>query len=341
MGMVFTPGTAPLGGLVIVGVDENGLGPRLGPLIVTSVEARAVNGASTAAAIRLACSKPRGKLRERLGDSKELVSYGDSSLGEAWARAFIPDAQNPPDLLAILLADTPESLRSFCPQDHVGQCWDGANETFRADKATVAEVREDLDRLASKGLRIERVRVALVCAKVINDRAAKGLTRFEVDLHTMEKLVLAIRADAGEDVTAICGKVGGYDRYSASFGPLSGRLHAIVEEGRARSTYKFPGVGEIHFVRDADRANMLVSLASLVGKWTRDLVMSRIVRYHRAEDPTLPNASGYHDPISTRFIDSSRLNRKRRGVPDECFERNKVSEGPRSDRAASRASRPS
>ncbi len=312
--------------MVIVGVDENGLGPRLGPLVVTSVEARAVNEA----AVRLACSKTRGKLRERLGDSKDLVSYGDSSLGEAWARAFVPDAQNPPDLLAALLADTPESLRSFCPQDHVGQCWDASNETFQADEATVAEVRADLDRLASKGLRVERVRVALICAKVINMRAANGLTRFEVDLHALEKLVLAIREDTGEDVTAVCGKVGGYDRYSQSFGPLSGRLHVIAEEGRARSTYKFPGVGEIHFVRDADATNMLVSLASLVGKWARDLVMARIVRYHRAEDPTLPDASGYHDPISTRFIDSSRLTRKKRGVPDECFERNRVSEGPRS-----------
>ena len=326
--------------MLLCGIDENGLGPRLGPLVVTSVEAHTTDEA----AVRLANSRPRGKLRERLGDSKQLVSYGDSSLGEAWARALIGDCSahsSPTELLAALLADTPESLRSFCPQDHVGQCWDGSTETFRAEEALVGEIRSDLDRLAARGLRIERARVALVCTKVINDRAARGLTRFEVDLHAMEKLILAIRSDAGEDVAAVCGKVGGYDHYSESFGPLSGRLHAVVEEGRARSTYHFPGIGAVHFVRDADASNMLVSLASLVGKWARDLVMSRIVRYHRAEDPTLPDASGYHDPISTRFIDSTRLTRKKRGVPDECFERNRVSEGPRSDRAASRASRPS
>jgi ribonuclease HII len=317
--------------MLLVGVDENGLGPRLGPLVVTSVEARAVDDA----AAKIACSRPRGKLKERLDDSKKLVSYADSSLGEAWARAFIRDTSTPEELLHALLADPPETLRSFCPQDHVGQCWDAATETFRAEEAMVDEVRADLDRLAAKGLRIERVRVALVCTKVINDRAARGQTRFEVDLHTMEKLVLAIREESSEDVRAFCGKVGGYDRYSASFGPLSGRLHAVVEEGRARSTYRFPGIGEISFVRDADATNMLVSLASLVGKWARDLVMARIVRYHRAEDPSLPDASGYHDPVSTRFIDSSRLTRRKRGVPDECFERRRATSEPTSTREAS------
>jgi len=35
------------------------------------------------------------------------------------------------------------------------------------------------------------------------------------------------------DVEAVCGKVGGIAEYSKFFGPLSGRLHAILEEGRA------------------------------------------------------------------------------------------------------------
>lgn len=73
--------------MILVGVDENGLGPRLGPLVVTSIEARAIDES----AVRVANSRPRGKLRERLGDSKDLVSYADSSLGEAWARALLPE----------------------------------------------------------------------------------------------------------------------------------------------------------------------------------------------------------------------------------------------------------
>ena len=67
---------------VVLGIDENGLGPRLGPLVVTAVVA-VTTGEGTARAQ----ARPRGAMRARLDDSKKLVAYGDSALGEAWARA--------------------------------------------------------------------------------------------------------------------------------------------------------------------------------------------------------------------------------------------------------------
>ena len=68
---------------VYVGVDENGLGPRLGPLVVTAVLARA-----SAEGAKLIGKRPRGGLASRLGDSKRLVSFEDSGLGGAWAVAM-------------------------------------------------------------------------------------------------------------------------------------------------------------------------------------------------------------------------------------------------------------
>jgi hypothetical protein len=159
------------------------------------------------------------------------------------------------------------------------------------------------------------------CAEPHNAAIDRGQSRFVVDLHGMERLVLSAREAAGEDLVATCGKVGGYDRYGEAFGPLSTRLHAVVEEGRARSEYQFPGIGRVAFVRDADAGHLVVGMASLVGKWVRDLLMDRVVRYHRVVDPELPAASGYHDPVTTRFIAASALNRAERGLPDVCFER--------------------
>jgi hypothetical protein len=137
----------------------------------------------------------------------------------------------------------------------------------------------------------------------------------------MERLLLESRSRSGRDVVAICGKVGGFDRYPPAFGPMSGWMHAVSVEGRARSEYVIPGVGQVAFVRDADERHLLVSMASLVGKWVRDLLMARIVRYHRATDPDLPDASGYHDPVTSRFVAATRLARVRRALPDDCFER--------------------
>ncbi len=307
-----------------MGVDENGLGPRLGPLLVTSVVARA-EGAGE----RVASRKPPRSLAARVGDSKALVSYKDSALGEAWGRVLLEatgrSAQTPSELLRALSIDDDAILRSPCPTDHAAQCWDDHGETFASTDETLAAVRKDLRKLTAKGVHVAGVRLAIVCTHRLNEAARAGRSRFVVDLNAMERLVLAAREHAGEDVIATCGKVGGYDRYSPAFGPLGGRLHAVVQEGRARSEYAFPGVGRVAFVRDADASHLLVCLASLVGKWARDALMARIVRYHRAEDATLPEVSGYHDPITARFVEASALVRKKRGLPDRCFERVKAS----------------
>jgi ribonuclease HII len=310
---------------VCVGIDENGLGPRLGPLIVTAVVA------STTREGRLRVEKrARGGARGRLADSKRLVAYGDSALGEAWARAIarrmgLDGAHDPQALVQALSLDPGDALRSLCPttgvERHERQCWSTEGEAFVADDALVARVDRDLDRLAARGIVVQRAAVVVTCTRRLNDAVARGLSRFDVDLHAMERLALDARQRAGRDVLATCGKVGGFDCYPPAFGPLGGMLHAVVMEGRARSEYSVPGLGRIAFVRDADDRHMLVSMASLVGKWTRDLLMSRIVRYHRERDAELPDASGYHDPVTARFVDATRLHRRKRALPDDCFER--------------------
>ncbi|HSY24720.1 MAG TPA: hypothetical protein VK841_21490 [Polyangiaceae bacterium] len=304
-----------------MGIDENGLGPRLGPLIVTAVTAR-----TTGAGHERSERKPRGAMRARLGDSKKLVGHGDTALGEAWARAIarrtgILGAESPEALVRGLSLDSPEVLRAPCPEAHADQCWNAAGEAFVADEKLVSTIGRDLDKLAAQGIEVIGATCVVVCARRLNDGVRAGLTRFHADLHAMERLALHRRGRESADVVAICGKVGGFDRYPAAFGPLSGWLHAVTAEGRARSEYAIPGLGRLAFVRDADDSCLLVSMASLVGKWVRDLLMARVVRYHQAVDPDLPEASGYYDPVTTRFIKATRLARKKRALPDECFER--------------------
>ena len=312
-----------------MGIDENGLGPRLGPLVVTAVSAR-----TTGAGHERSERKPRGAMRARLDDSKKLVGHGDTALGEAWARAIarrtgllgpaaaaVPGADSPEALVRALSLDSPDVLRAPCPEAHADQCWSAAGEAFVADEKLVSTVGRDLDKLAAQGIDVVGVTCVVTCTRRLNDGVRAGLTRFHADLHAMERLALHRRGVESTDVVAICGKVGGFDRYPAAFGPLNGWLHAVTTEGRARSEYAIPGLGRLAFVRDADESCLLVSMASLVGKWVRDLLMARVVRYHRAVDPELPEASGYYDPVTTRFIKATRLARKKRALPDECFER--------------------
>jgi ribonuclease HII len=305
-----------------VGIDENGLGPRLGPLVVTAVVAR-----TSGEGHRQAEARAKGAMRKRLGDSKKLVAHGDVALGEAWARALAKrmgcanGLDRPEDLIRVLSVDSAEELRAPCPSDHAEQCWREEGEGFVAERKLVAQVERDLDKLEAVGVDVIQVACVVTCTRRLNEGIARGLTRFHVDLHAMERLALEARERTGRDLVVTCGKVGGFDRYSPAFGPLGGRLHAVAEEGRARSEYAVPGLGRIAFVRDADEKNLLVSMASLVGKWVREVLMARIVRHYRAADPELPQASGYHDPVTARFIAATELVRKRAGIDGECFER--------------------
>lgn len=302
-----------------MGVDENGLGPRLGPLVVTAIVARVSDAGQC-----IAARKPRGSLARRLGDSKALVSHGDVALGEAWARALAArvglDARGPDSLIHALALDSRSELRRMCPSHVEAQCWNTERETFEAEGELVARVSDDLGKLAARGIDVVDVRTTLVCTKRLNEARMRGRSRFDVDLHAMERIVLDARERAGADLDVVCGKVGGYARYSDAFGPLAGRLHAIIEEGAKRSAYSFPGLGTIAFVRDADENHLLVAMASLVGKWVRELMMARIVRYYGHAESALA-ASGYHDPVTDRFVVATALVRRKKEVPDTCFER--------------------
>lgn len=317
-----------------IGADENGLGPRLGPMVVTAVMARV-----TGDGFGVAGRAPKGALAQRLGDSKKLVAHGDVALGEAWTRALVARgcgrepavdgvAPSPDALIHSVSLDDRSTLRTPCPS-HVGpQCWSDAGEAFVAPDDLVKAVHKDLDKLAAKGVEIVAVRSVILCTWRMNEGVNAGKNRFLLDLHSMERLILDLRALAATDVHAVCGKVGGFGKYSSAFGPLGGRLHAILEEKRARSAYHFPGVGEIAFVQDSDASDLCVAMASMVGKYVREALMARVVRFYRGDDPSLPDASGYHDPVTNAFTEGTIKLRRKRDVPDTCFERRRMDAGP-------------
>ena len=311
-----------------MGIDENGLGPRLGPLVVTAVVARVTEEGDA-----IAGRKPRGSLARRLGDSKAMVSHGDVALGEAWARALGArlrlETSGPDALIHALALDTRQELRKMCPSHVEAQCWNTDREAFEAESDMVAKVTHDLERLAEKGVEIVAVRSSVVCTKRLNDERARGRSRFDVDLHAMERIVLDTRERVVGQLDVVCGKVGGYARYSDAFGPLAGRLHAIIEEGAKRSAYSFPGLGTIAFVRDADASHLLVAMASMVGKWIREVMMARVVRFYGVERDAALDASGYHDPVTDRFVAATALVRRKRSIPESCFERAEEASGER------------
>ena len=303
-----------------LGIDENGLGAQLGPLIVTAVLA-SVDSTGERALTR----KLGKRLSEDLNDSKKLLSFGNHALGEAWARALFPAATSPDALLDQVLREAPAELKRRCPKASVKQCWARAEPTFLAPDAAVNRLQRHLHRLAARGVHIETACAEIVCVNQLNTERDNGSNRFSSDLHAMERLTLHLRERAGCEVVAVCGKVGGMGDYSRFFGPLAGRLHAVIEQRRAHSAYRFPGLGEMHFVQDADAKDPLVMLASMIGKYLREELMGRINRYYAVQLDELKRCSGYNDPVTGRFIQATQPLRRRLRITDQCFARSAAS----------------
>jgi ribonuclease HII len=89
---------------------------------------------------------------------------------------------------------------------------------------------------------------------------------------------------------------------------------------RGQRRYAVDCVGEIRFEVDADARHLPVALASIVGKYVREICMRRIGEFYQQRNPALKLASGYHDPVTTRFIDATEPSR-RLGIAPDCFRR--------------------
>ncbi len=299
-----------------IGADENGLGSRIGPMIVTAVLAETDENGD-----RFLSRKLPKRLRADLDDSKRLMSHTDVGIGEAWARTLTGDvARSPAELFELLSLEGSAKLREPCPKTAHAQCWTSTREAFSATDEQHGRARSHVETLAQRGVRILKVQTSVICSHQLNVNRRRGINRFVSDLHAMERLILKLHGGAQAPVHAVCGKVGGIGEYAKFFGPLGGWLHATIVEGQAESAYQFPTLGRLRFVRDADAHAPLVMLASLVGKYVRELFMSRIAA-HYPSPKDAPRPSGYHDPVTSAFVQRTALLRKKRGLPDGCFER--------------------
>ncbi len=301
--------------MIVVGVDENGLGPLLGPLVTTAVS------------FELARYRPErhGALGRELGidDSKTTAGFGQMAAAEGLALALVETLHGRPiaDLEALfecLLLDAPALLRRPCPASSRPQCWSEplALPCFGGD---VERGRALLRSLVSRGLRVRHVRSAVACTGLLNARLRAGQSRVDVDLELMERLVLDAREALEGELRAICGMVGGIRNYTAKLRhfPLRGVVPARASGGTL--AYDVAGVGHVRFEVDADARHLPVALASMVGKYVRELWMERQNRFYRARDERLFDVSGYHDPVTQRFIAASAPLRLTLGIDDACF----------------------
>lgn len=306
----------------LVGIDENGLGSRLGPLVVTGVRLEA-----NAKGQRLLRRPLPSAIAEDLNDSKVLVSCHAIALAEAWARATYERvtgkvARKPNQIFEFLSLQSSQKLKKICPDEAKAQCWYLENEKFVATADEVIRIKSHLDWLENRGVYLRSAGTVVFCTSRLNTLKQQGIHRFAADLRGMEELLLSFRAEIDEPLIGNCGKVGGIGDYGKYFSLLTQELFSIVEERREKSTYHFAHLGVISFIKDADAQDPGVMLSSLLGKYMRELTMKRISSFYMSQLPELDRVpSGYHDPVSDAFVISTERLRVARKLPITCFER--------------------
>ena len=306
-----------------VGIDENGLGPQLGPLVVTAVMARLTPEANA----RIA-RFPKDFLHQRLGDSKQLVAHQHVDLAESWARvldaSMYPDkapAMCPKHVVGRLLLGGESQLRSHCPASAVDQCWSCFDAAFHASSAQLQLAHNDLQHMQEQGIQVLWMRSSITCVREFHVAKSRGVSRLDLDLHAMEELLIAARAYATGPLQACCGKVGSMQRYVPKFATLGRYPITTIEQTRGDSVYDVGGVGRVHFLLHGEARDPLLARASLVGKWVREQFMDAIVNFYQRLDSSVSRASGYNDPVTRKFVEATSKQRQRMGIPATCFAR--------------------
>jgi ribonuclease HII len=305
----------------VIGIDEAGYGPNLGPFVMTSVACRVpeeLAGADLWRALRPAVRRHKEADDGRLliEDSKLVYSAARGMIGlETGVLALLggrsssPATRHPPPatLLHLLGAVCPAAGADLCQE-----CWfTGATPLpFEAAAADLGEAAGRFaDACAEARLSWGLVRSVLVCPARFNavlDRwGSKGVV---LGLALAELLRANHRPDAGADAVAFhIDKHGGRNNYAALLQQAVPEGMVLAEEeGPERSVYRVAGLPRevrLTFTPRADAAHLCVALASMVSKYLRELLMAEFNRFWQGHVPGLKATAGYPGDAARFFAD--------------------------------------
>jgi ribonuclease HII len=300
-----------------LGIDENGLGPIMGPLIITGVETEKTN-------------KDKNN-QHNIKDSKKIFRRKQEdfkTLEKIFLRYSKTNFKTISDVFSKSMLK--DEIERICPI--------GPDKICFSNKISLPvwikeEGNEDLLQngtdLNLPGLHFGEVKRAIfmvVCPNILSKYIERFGSKFSANSFFMVRLGLKSSAEE-----VICGKSGYKKSYEREISlaiederDKSLNLK-IVMESEKESIYEIMNNGEIikrfYFIKDADQKFPEVALASIIGKYIREISMFSITKF--IEPNSQKPISGYgrknaFEEISRKIIEKSKYEFSKE-IPKTCI----------------------
>lgn len=295
---------------LVIGTDEAGYGPNLGPLVVAAsvwrVEAApaAVEAALTRAlTLAAAAADPAAaRVTPLWSDSKQVYRGGRTSAGHGLAALELGVLT----ALAMTHRGVPEAWDQFAAVTGIGGTvappaeWPALASTAlpRAVDAGACAARGEriTHALANAGASLQQITCRVLHPKEFNALLAAGLNKSDILSEvTLTLAASACRRAGADEATVIwCDRHGGRKRYAAVVSRhFDCPLVQPIEETSERSAYDLPASRcRIEFCVGGEGRGP-VALASMTAKYVRELAMEAFNAFWCERSPGLVATAGY------------------------------------------------
>ena len=313
---------------ILVGIDEAGFGPILGPLVVSSSAFRVPDNlvwANLWEILRTSVSEKRTSLKGRLliVDSKKAFTrtIGIKHLRRtvlATLKHLGSEPKNLTELVSSLCPDCLEHIAEYPWYKKAGDYQLGGDDGDIG--IAVSMLRADLanQHIELLGLKSRCLEVAHYNRMVTAvDNKAKVLFTAVAEL-----MQSAITEFADEDLDIVIDRQGGRSHYQRQLQLMFGDSQLrIIHEDQDRSSYEMKTNNRkirVHFVVGADGKFLPVSLASMACKYLREVLVENINNYFLSFNPAIKPTAGYWQD-GLRFIEDIKTH-----IPNLSFNANQL-----------------
>ncbi len=299
--------------MLLIGIDEAGYGPLLGPLVISGV-AMVLPAELTGIGLwqlfpnSLTDGVKQARGRIVIADSKKVYRGRGRDIRElergTLAGISLAEETEPKELGDLL------HTISLEPDPHLCHPWYCHSPLSIPCEIEPSALKLSIGMLSREMTRVGAKLVAVKCVPLVEKRynylVQQTRNKSEVVFSQTIRLIMDITSKSQEKTIMVnIDKQGGKDCYARNLLRAFPEADLTIKtEGPEESAYQMNFDGRsisIHFCKKGENSHLLIAWASIVSKYIRELFMRQFNAYWCAMDPSLEHTAGYWED-GQRFI---------------------------------------